>query len=183
MLDSLAPKHQAQFISCDTSRKLWESIQRNHSKQGDKSKIIDLITKSFSLKQGDKDVITNSNELRAIHNELDHCYPLSTDPVARTREATTRLCIFLQGLRPEFEIIRSQSFNREVEPTFDEAVSKVKREESRLKALQNHIESSAFLKKGSKNSGQQFIPYPETSVGPSMEDLHTLKPELLLELM
>ena len=148
LLDSLAPEHQAQFVSYDTSRKLWESIQRNHSKQGDKSKIIDLITKSFSLKQGDKDIITYSNELRAIHNKLDHCYPLSTKPVARARKATTRLCVFLQGLRPEFEIVRSQLFNREVEPTFDEVVSKVKGEESRLKALQNHIESSAFLTKG-----------------------------------
>ena len=26
LLDSLAPEHQAQFVSCDTSRKLWESI-------------------------------------------------------------------------------------------------------------------------------------------------------------
>ena len=49
-----------------------------------------------------------------------------------------------------------------MEPTFDEAVSKVKGEESRLKALQNHIESSAFLTKGLKNSGrsqQGPIPY------------------------
>ena len=159
LLDSLAPEQQAQFISCDTSRKLWESIRRNHSKQGDKSKIIDLISISFSLKQGDKDVITCSNELCTIHHELDHCYPLSTDRVARDREATTRSCIFLQGLRPEFEIIRSQLFNREVEPTFDEAISKVKGEESRLKALQIHIESSAFLTKGQKNFGQHFPPH------------------------
>ena len=156
LLDSLAPEQQAQFISCDTSRKLWESIRRNHSKQGDKSKIIDLISKSFSIKQGDKDVISYSNELRAIYHKLDHCYPLSTDRVARDREATTRLCIFLQGLRPEFEIIRSQLFNREAEPTFDEAISKVKGEESRLKALQIHIESSAYLTKGQKN----YAPYP-----------------------
>ena len=135
-----------------------ESIRRNHSKQEDKSKIIDFITKSFSLKQGDKDVITYSNEICAIHHELDHCHPLSADPVAQAREATTQLCIFLQGLRPEFEIIRSQLSNREVEPTFDEAISKVKGEESRLKALQNHIESSAFLTKGQKNSGQHFAP-------------------------
>ena len=152
LLDSLAPEQQAQFISCDTSRKLWESIRRNHSKQGHKSKIINLISKSFSLKQDDKDVITYSNELHAIYHELDHCYPLSTNRVARDREATTRLCIFLQGLRPEFEIIRSQLFNREIEPTFDEAISKVKGEESRLKALQIHIESSAYLTKGQKNS-------------------------------
>ena len=36
----------------------------------------------------------------------------------------------------------------------------MKGEESHLKALQNHIESSAFLTKGPKNSGQQFTPYP-----------------------
>ena len=73
---------------------LAEVILRRVTKQKlfffekDKAKIIDLISRSYTLKQGDKDILTYSNELRAIHIELDHCYPQSTDPLARAREAT-----------------------------------------------------------------------------------------------
>ena len=51
-------------------------------KRGNKAKIIDLISWSYNLKQGEKDILTYSNELRAIHAELDHCYPQSSDPTA-----------------------------------------------------------------------------------------------------
>ena len=147
LLDSIAPEQMPKYISYDNSKKLWDAIRRSHSKKGDKTRIIGLIIKSYTLKQGEKDVLTYSNELREIYNELDHCYPLSTDPMARTREATNRVCLFLQGLRPEFEIARSQLFNRDEEPTFDEAVMKVIQEESRLKALQGAIEGTAYLMK------------------------------------
>ena len=129
-LDSIAPEQMARLISYDTSKKVWEAIRRSHSKRGDKARIIDLIIKSYTLKQGDGDILIYSNKLRDIHTELDHCYPQSTDSVARAREATNRLCQLLQGLRPEFEMVRSQLYNREEEPTFDEAVTKIMQEES-----------------------------------------------------
>ena len=135
LLDSIAPEHMSRYASYDTSKQLWDAIKRGHSKRGNKAKIIDLIIKSCNLKQGERSVLAYSNELRDIHNELDHCHPQSTDPLARAREATNRLYQFLQGLRPEFEIVRSQLFNRDEEPTFDEAITKVMQEESRLQAL------------------------------------------------
>ena len=49
LLDSIAPDQLGKFMSCDTSKKLWEAISRSHSKRGDKAKIIDLISKSYSL--------------------------------------------------------------------------------------------------------------------------------------
>ena len=58
-------------------------------------------------------------------------------------------------------------FNREVEPTFDQAISKVKGEESRLKALQIHIESSAYLTKGQKNSA----PHPRKNEHANKDNL------------
>ena len=161
LLDSIAPEQMARYASYDTSRQLWEAIRRSHSKRGNKVKIIDLIIKSYTVKQGEKDVLTYSNELRDIHTELDHCYPRSTDPVARTQEATNRLCQFLQGLRPEFEIVRSQLFNRDEEPTFDEAVTKVMQEESRLQALKGVIEGNAYVAKGKPSTGQYQAPYPK----------------------
>ena len=144
----------ARFISYDTSKKLWEAIKRSHYKRGDKAKIIDLIIKSYTLKQGDRDILKYSNELRDIHTELDHCYPQSTDSVTRAREDTNRLCQLLQGLRPEFEMIRSQLCNREEEPTFDIAVTKLMQEESRLQALKGEIEGNAYITKGQRNYGQ-----------------------------
>ena len=148
LLDSLSPEQNARYVTHDTSKLWWEAISRNHSKRDDRHKIIDLYIKSFTLQQGDRDVLTYSNELRAVFNDLDHCRPPSTDSIARAYEATNRLCQFLQGLRPEFELIRSQLYNREIEPTFDQAVSKVMQEESRLHSLRGVIESTAYAAKG-----------------------------------
>ena len=163
LLDSIAPEQMVRYASYDTSKQLWEAIRRSHSKRGNKAKIIDLIIKSYTLKQGEKDVLIYSNELRDIHTELDHCYPISTDPVARAQEATNRLYQFLQGLRPEFEIVRSQLFNRDEEPTFDEAVTKVMQEESCLQALKGVIEGHAYVTKGKPNSGQIQISHSKRS--------------------
>ena len=49
LLDSIALEQVVRLISYDTSRKLWEAIKISHSKRGDKSKIIDLIIKSYTL--------------------------------------------------------------------------------------------------------------------------------------
>ncbi|XP_078433852.1 uncharacterized protein LOC144705174 [Wolffia australiana] len=148
LLDSLSAEQLTTYTSYETSKTLWEAVHRNHSKKNDKSKIISLTIQAYTLKQGDMNVLTYSNKLREIHNELDHCRPPSTDPVARAHEATNRLCQFLQGLRPEFELIRSQLYNREDEPTFDEAVSKAMQEESRLNTSKGSIESTAYATKG-----------------------------------
>ena len=149
LLDSLAPEQNARYVTYDTARRLWEAISWNHSKKDDRTKIINLYTRSFTLRQGDRDVLTYSNELWDIFNDLDHCRPPSTDPIARAHESTNCLCQFLQGLRPEFELIRSQPYNREEEPTFDQAVSKIMQEESRLHSLRGVIDSTAYITKGS----------------------------------
>ena len=52
LLNSIAPEHMSRYASYDTSKQLWEAIRRGHSKRGNKAKIIDLIIKSYNLKQG-----------------------------------------------------------------------------------------------------------------------------------
>ena len=58
LLDSISPEYMASFISYDTG--LSEAIRRSYSKKG---KIIDLTSRSYNLKQGEKDILTYSNEL------------------------------------------------------------------------------------------------------------------------
>ena len=149
LLDSISPEYITSFISYDTVKGHW-----------DKAKIVDLISQSYTLKQGDRDILTYSNELRAIHTELDHCYLQSTDLVARTREATNRLCQLLQGLRLDFETVRSQLYNRDEEPTFDKAVSKLMQEESRLQTLKGEVEGRVYATKGYRHPGQNQGQYP-----------------------
>ena len=88
LIDSLSLEQSARYVTYDTSKLLWEAISRNHSKRDDRQKIIDLYIKSFTLQQGDRDVLTYSNELEAVFNDLDHCRPPSTDSVARAYKAT-----------------------------------------------------------------------------------------------
>ena len=68
--------------------------------------------------------------------------------MTRAREATDWLCQLLQGLRLEFEAVRSQLYNRDEEPTFDEAISKLMQEESRIQGLKGEIEGSVYVTKG-----------------------------------
>ena len=50
LLESIGPEQLSRFISYDTSKKLWEAIRKSHSKKGDKTKIIDMIIKSYNIK-------------------------------------------------------------------------------------------------------------------------------------
>ena len=50
LLDSIAQEQLSKFMSYDTSRGLWEAIWRSHSRLGDKARINDLFTRSYSLK-------------------------------------------------------------------------------------------------------------------------------------
>ena len=55
-----------------------------------------------------------------------------------------RVYKLLQGLRPEFEGIRSQLYHRENPLTFDDVVSQLMSEESRLQEMKGGEEGSAY---------------------------------------
>ena len=50
-------------------------------------------------------------------------------------------------------MVRSQLFNREEEPTFDEAVTKLIQEESRIQALKGTVEDNAYITTGPRYPG------------------------------
>ena len=50
LLDSISPEYMTSFISYDTAKGLWKAIPRSHSKKGNKAKIVDLISRSYTLK-------------------------------------------------------------------------------------------------------------------------------------
>ena len=118
-------------------------MQKHHSKSKDRSRIGFLLNKGATLKQGERSVSEYSGEVLEIYDELDYYRP----PIATTnfdQVQQDRTYHFLQGLRPEFEGIRSQLYNREVELPFEDTISAALREESRMLELKGITESSAY---------------------------------------
>ena len=120
-----------QFIEYATVKEIWDAVLSFHSKKNDCSKIAQLVTKAWTLQQGDLPLIISANELSSIFSELDHYRP----PISSSRDREYilggRVYKLLQGLRLEFEGIRSQLYNRENPLTFDEPFALLLPEESR----------------------------------------------------
>ena len=87
------------------------------------------------LQQGERSIITYANELSSIVGELDHYRLPIHSSGGRDYILMGRVYKLLHGLRHEFEGIRSQLFNRETSLTFDDAVSQLLNEESRLQDM------------------------------------------------
>ena len=80
-----------------------------------------------------------------------------------------RVYRLLQGLRPEFENLRSLLCNRENPITFDDAASQLIEEESRLQEMKRSSESSAYAvtTPGGIPPSQHGQIYPNTKKTPA----------------
>ena len=89
-------------------------------------------------------MLAYGNELSALYSELDHYRPLAHDSVDREYILTDRVYCLLTGLRPEFENIRSQLCHREDPLSFEDSISQLLNEESRLQEMKGSSEGSAY---------------------------------------
>ena len=78
-----------------------------------------------------------------MFSELDHYRPPVHNSGDRDYILMDRIYKLLQRLRPEFEGIRSQLYNRETSLTFNDPVSQLLNEENRLQDMKGGEESSA----------------------------------------
>ena len=97
-----------------------------------------------------------------IYSGLDHCRPLVHNSVEREYTLMDRVYQLLQGLRSEFESIRSQLCNRENPISFDDTVSQLIGEESRLQDIKGSGEGAAYVTRNPRGtlSSQQGQPNP-----------------------
>ena len=106
------------FIQYETMKEIWVAIHRYHSKKNDRSKIAQLVNKACVLQHGERSILGYANELSTIFSELDHYRPPVHNTGDRDYIIMDRVYKLLQGLRPEFEGIRSLLYNRENFLTF-----------------------------------------------------------------
>ena len=124
------------------------------------------MTKAWTLQQGDRSLINYANELSVIFRKLDHFRPPISSLGDREYILVDRVYKLLQGLRPEFEGIRGQLYNRENPLTFDEAVAQLLDEESRLLEMKGG-ETTAYIvtQPGNLATTQHGTNLPNTKKG------------------
>ena len=144
ILDSMTTELANCFIEYATVKEIWDAAQTYHSKKNDKAKIAQLVIRAGALQQGEKTVLVYANELIVIYSELDNYQPPVHNSVKREYTLMDRVYRLLQGLRPEFENIRSLLCNRENPISFDDDDSQLIGEESRLQEIKRNGESSTY---------------------------------------
>ena len=107
ILDSMTTELANYFIEYPTMKEGWDAAQTYHLKKNDKAKIGLLVIRAGALQQGEKTILAYANELRIIYSELHHYRPSVHNLVEREFTLMDRVYQFLQGLRPEFENLRS----------------------------------------------------------------------------
>ena len=159
LLDSMNTDYFQKFIEYRTAKAIWEAVHKFYSKKNDSSEISSLVNRANSLQQGDKTVMAYANELSSIYNELDFYRPPQYNSLQWEYTVQDRIYHFLEGLRPEFEGLRSQIYNRGVHESFDDAIAAVVREEGRLQQMKVNPESLAFVShQGGKSQPFSFPP-------------------------
>ena len=158
------------FIEYETVKDVWDAVHKYHSKKNDRSKIAQLVSRSCALQQGEKSVLTYANELSDIYRELDYYRPLAHNSVEWEYILMDRVYRLLQGLRSEFEGIRGQLLSREAPLSFDNTITQLLNEESRLQEQKGVSECSVFAITDQKSirptqNGQSALPVNEIKKG------------------
>ena len=108
ILDSMSTEMANRFIKYETVTEVWDAVHKYHSKKNDQSKIAQLVNRACVLQQGNQSLLSYANELSSIFSELEHYRHPVCSSGDRDYILMDRVYKLLQGLRPEFEGIRSQ---------------------------------------------------------------------------
>ena len=85
-------------------------------------------------------MLAYANDLSAIYSELDHAGPPARDSVGREYTLIGRVYRLLIRQRPEFEKIISQLCHGENPLSFEDAISQLLSEESRIQEMKGSSE-------------------------------------------
>ena len=90
---------------------MWEAAHKRHSKKEDESKIYELVSSTYGIKQGQHLVLVYANELVAIWKELDHYRPPNPSAIDQEYIWRDRVYLFLFGHNSGFKNFRGHIFN------------------------------------------------------------------------
>ncbi|XP_010541190.1 PREDICTED: uncharacterized protein LOC104814715 [Tarenaya hassleriana] len=127
---SLEPHILQSFISNDTAKSLWESLQSVYGNLSNISRIFELKKQLFHLQQHDQPFNKIQGEFCALWAELEEIRPTSTDPkIVMERAQEDKVFSILLTLNASFNHLVYHLLRQIKLPTFEEVCMMVKREE------------------------------------------------------
>ncbi|XP_019058992.1 PREDICTED: uncharacterized protein LOC104821589 [Tarenaya hassleriana] len=127
---SLEPYLLQSFISHDTTKSLWESLQNVYGNLSNVSRIFELKKKLFHLQQNDQPFNKIQGEFSALWAELEEIRPTSIDPqIVMERAQEDKVFSILTTLNASFNDLIYYVLRQPKLPTFEEVCMMIKREE------------------------------------------------------
>ncbi|KAI4351191.1 hypothetical protein L6164_005570 [Bauhinia variegata] len=140
LINAMVPEIKRSFMFLPTAHDIWEVVRDSYYDGEDMSRLFEIQTKIWELKQGDREVTAYWLEISALWQELDL---MATEEWNCAHDAALhkgkikkeRVFQFLAGLNKSLDDVRSGILSPVPLPSIREVFSEVRREASRRKIM------------------------------------------------
>ncbi|KAI9182752.1 hypothetical protein LWI28_028584 [Acer negundo] len=146
LLNSMEPHVAEIFTFSDSAKALWYSLTEFYGNQNNATRIFELKTEITAAEQGDKTFSEHLRFLKKLWDELNIYRPHTTDErIILQRVEENKIFSLLNGLKPDYENLRSNVIMGSQLPSFSNVCNAVQREKTRRKTMK--VETEPFSKK------------------------------------
>ncbi|KAJ0111828.1 hypothetical protein Patl1_02734 [Pistacia atlantica] len=113
---------------CDTIKELWEYLEFLYASKQDLSHAHELLLKIYRVNMQEKTLLEYYTEIKQAFEEKRAMFPVPTDvKMMQAQEEQVVVQCFLSGLRPEYEIARTQLLTDETLPSLTDVFASLLR--------------------------------------------------------
>ncbi|KAL0796312.1 hypothetical protein Bca101_067689 [Brassica carinata] len=127
---SLDPSLQEGYSYCETSKELWDTLQKVYGNKSNLSRVFEVKRAINTLSQEDTDFDKHFGKFRSLWAELEMLRPATTNPdVLNQRREQDKVFALLLTLHPSYgDLIKHILRNKEL-PSLDEVCSEIQKEQ------------------------------------------------------
>ncbi|KAI9169963.1 hypothetical protein LWI28_020223 [Acer negundo] len=132
LLNSMEPHVAEIFTFSDSTKALWDLLTEFYGSQDNAARIFELKREIAAVEQEDKTYSEHLGFLKKMWDELNIYHPYTTDEkIILQRVEEDKIFSLLNGLKPDFENLRSNVLMGSQLPSFSNVCNLVQREETR----------------------------------------------------
>ncbi|KAL0742331.1 hypothetical protein Bca4012_083844 [Brassica carinata] len=130
---SLDPSLQEGYSYCETSKELWDTLQKVYGNKSNLSRVFEVKRAINTLSQEDTDFDKHFGKFRSLWAELEMLRPATTNPdVLNQRREQDKVFDLLLTLHPSYgDLIKHILRNKEL-PSLDEVCSEIQKEQGSM---------------------------------------------------
>ncbi|KAI9161361.1 hypothetical protein LWI28_016705 [Acer negundo] len=151
LLNSMEPHVAEIFTFSDSTKALWDSLTEFYGNQNNVARIFELKREIVAAEQGDKTFSEHLGFLKKLWDELNIYHPYTTDEkIILQRVEEDKIFSLLNGLKPDYENLRSNVLVGSQLPSFSNVCNVVQREETRLETMK--VETKSLSEKSESHA-------------------------------